>query len=197
MEQQEQLIKKIKLVYKTIQKKVINPAFQFSEGGITNQQISKVLSELIKQFGGVSDERVVDFCICAAYNFRQQKEFHIRSVFSKASVKRLSQQTKSHRYYEDNWLSEKGINRKYLEDLIPHKKDHPLQKFVYMYSEEGTKRRMLNEKVGYILCQASTLGWSPLSESCSQCNFIEDCKQETQRKYPELYRIREEHGKTS
>ena len=74
-----------------------------------------------------------------------------------------------------------------LLDLIIDKSEHPKAKFIFVQSEEGTKLRLLNRDVGFVICQTSTLGWSPLSEACAQCNYIDKCKRETQNKYPEIF----------
>jgi hypothetical protein len=40
------------------------------------------------------------------------------------------------------------------------------------------------------------MGWSPGSGCCKECDFVEKCLQVTERRYPELLRLRrEEDGK--
>ena len=65
------------------------------------------------------------------------------------------------------------LSRAGLLDLIVDKSEHPKAKFIFVQSEEGTKLRLLNRDVGFVICQTSTLGWSPLSEACAQCNYID------------------------
>lgn len=66
-----------------------------------------------------------------------------------------------------------------------------------MPSEEARKFRLHNQRSGFVMCQASTMGWSPQSEACRTCQFIDECKKETEIKFPELYRIRIENGNNS
>jgi hypothetical protein len=100
-------------------------------------------------------------------------------------------------FYEDQWLSTAQLTRKSLYNLIADRSEHPHAKYIHAFWEERTKKRMLNKEAGYLLCRISTLGWSPVSETCGQCKFTQECMKETQRKYPELYRIRLEYGKTN
>lgn len=157
--------------------------------------MSKFLDELEREYGAVTKERLADFCISSAYLYRERKRYTLRHVFGKGSMKHFRTAKQGIRYYEDLWLREAQLTRQYFYDLLSDKKEHPHAKYFYIPSEEGTKKRMLNLQVGYMICQLSTLGWSPASEACNQCTFIQDCQQETQRKFPELYRIRLEHGK--
>lgn len=184
----------MKTVFSAIAVKLMKPTFKFSGGGATTRTLNSFLDLMEKEFGSVTSERLVDFCVCAAYAFRNRPQWTINQVFGKSSIKRLKERTKGGKYYEDQWLSSVSLNRVDLVAMIADKSVHPQAKFIYIASEEPTKRRMLNTAVGYLICQTSTLGWSPLSESCSKCNLAEDCKQELQKRFPELYRIRIEHG---
>lgn len=173
---------------------MLNKDFKFSGGGATSRTLSNFIDLMEKEFGVVTVERIVDFCICAAYAFRNTKSWTIKQIFGKASVKRLKDNKHGAQFYEDNWLKEVSLTRSYLIAMVADRSTHPQAKYIYVASEEITKKRLLNMEVGYVRCQSSTLGWSPLSESCCQCRFIETCKKETQRKFPELYRLRIEHG---
>lgn len=103
--------------------------------------------------------------------------------------------SKSKVYSEDKWLSEAQLTREYLNSLV-NKREHPQAKYIYMPSEECTKKRGINTDIGFVICSTSTLMWSPFSPACQMCTNVEKCKQETAIKYPELYRIRlEEYGK--
>ena len=63
-------------------------------------------------------------------------------------------------------------------------------------SDELIKRRFHNTENGFILCSTKTMGWSPGSGCCKECNFVDKCLQVTERRYPELLRLRrEEDGK--
>jgi hypothetical protein len=61
-----------------------------------------------------------------------------------------------------------------------------------MPSDELVKRRFHNTENGFVLCSSKTMGWSPGSKACQECNYVEKCKTVTGRRYPELLRLREE-----
>lgn len=181
-------------MFTEIARKLLNPSFKFSGGGATERTLTNFIDLMEKEFGVVTAERIVDFCICAAYAFRNTNQWTVKQIFGKASIKRLKEKKHGTEYYEDQWLEEASLNRQDLIAMVADRSTHPQAKYIYVASEEATKKRLLNMDVGYIRCQSSTLGWSPLSESCNQCRFVNLCKKETQRKYPELYRIRIENG---
>jgi len=187
---EERQIKQVMTVYTEIVTRLVDRTFRFSQGGKTTGTVSKFLSEFEKEYGKVTKERLVDFCICTAYAYRGREQWTSQQVFGNASLKRFREAKRGARYYEDKWLAEALLTRDYLYNLITDKREHPQAKYIYVSSEESTKKRLLNKKAGYLLCQTSTLGWSPASQSCVQCRFAEECMRETQRKYPELYRIR-------
>ncbi|MBR6130861.1 MAG: hypothetical protein IKQ20_03295 [Bacteroidales bacterium] len=193
----EKWIKKITTVFTEIERRLVNPSFKFSQGGATSRTLANFINQFDKEFGAVTEERLVDFCICTAYAFRSRESWTVKQAFGPSSIKRLKESKHGARYYEDQWLQEKALTREQLLQMIADRSEHPLAKYIYMPAEESTKRRLLNKKVGYAICQSSTLGWSPLSCACGNCEFINDCKKETELKYPELYRIRVEYGKSS
>jgi hypothetical protein len=193
----ERQIKQVMTVYTEIVRRLVNKTFRFSQGGKTSRTISKFLNEFEKEYGIITKERLVDFCICTAHIYREREKWTIQQVFGPASLNRFRESKQGKVYYEDKWLSDGQLTRDYLYNLIADRKEHPQAKYIYVSSEEGTKKRLLNQKVGYLLCQTSTLGWSTVSQACNQCVFVQDCMKETQRKYPELYRIRLEYGKTN
>lgn len=188
-------IHQVKKVFTTIAVKLLNPDFKFSKGGATTRTLASFIDLMEKEFGSLTPGRIVDFCVCAAHAFRNRPKWTINVIFGKASIKRLKENTQGTRYYEDQWLSSVSLNRQNLVALIADRSVHPYAKFIYVASEEQTKRRMLNSDVGYIICQTSTLRWSPLSKACSECNVVEKCKKELQKRIPELYRIRMEYGR--
>lgn len=187
------------IVYTEIQKKLIDPTFRFSQGGDTIRTVSKFIDLFAKEFGSVTKERLVDFCVCTAYAYRERPNYTytIKQVFGPASIKRMRQNSHGKKHFEDQWLFGAHLSREHLVGMITDRQEHPQAKYIYVEAEEPTKKRMLNQEVGYMLCQASTLGWSPMSEACSQCAFIGKCRQDTQTKYPELYRIRVEYETTN
>lgn len=192
----ERLIKNTITVYTEIVRRLIDKNFKIVLGGENIRTISSFLEEFTKEYGTVTKERLVDFCICTAHFYRDKKAWSIKQVFGAASMKRFKSAKQGKGYFEDQWLSEEKLNRNYLYNLIADRKDHPQAKYIYMPSEEEIKKRQLNKEVGYLLCQTSTLGWSPVSDTCKQCHYSSECMKETQCKYPELYRIRIEYGKT-
>lgn len=193
----ENLVKQTITVFTEIQRRLVNPTFRFSQGGAAISTVSKFLDMFAKEFGCVTKERLVDFCVCTSYAFKSREAWTIKQIFGKASIQRLRNINKGIVYHENLWLSSAQLSREYLVNLIIDRKEHPQAKYIYVHSEEGSKKRLLNQEVGYVLCQTSTLGWSPISETCKQCKFIEQCKKETERKYPELYRIRVEYGESN
>lgn len=190
----EKLIKQTKTVFTEIIHKLVDPAFKFSEGGATDRILGAFFDNLQQEFGDISDERLVDICVCAAYTFRQRVPIYIKQVFGVGTIARYKKQTKSQRFYQSQWLESVSLSRENLVKKIQNRKDHPYAKYIYIPSEEQSKRRWLNHKAGFFICQASTLGWSPLSGACQECSFVVKCQEATKIKYPELYRLRTEHG---
>lgn len=97
--------------------------------------------------------------------------------------------------FEDNWLKKYGLSRRSVFDAVAGK-THRMFKFVAMLSDDQTKQRCLNTKYGLYLCSTGTLGWSPVSEVCVTCNFIERCQAITKDRFPELYELRKEYELT-
>lgn len=193
----ENLIKQTVTVFTEIQRRLVDPTFKFSQGGATIRTLSNFLDLFEKEFGSVTKERLVDFCICTAYAYRDRERWTIKQAFGPSSIKRLKESKQGKAYYENSWLSSAQLSREYLVNLIIDRREHPQAKYIYVHSEEASKKRLLNQEVGYLLCQTSTLGWSPVSDACKQCNYTEKCKKATQSKFPELYRIRVEYGEAN
>lgn len=190
----EYLIKQTMKVFTRIAINLINPSFRFSNGGATIRTITQALEGLERKCGGLSRERIVDYCVSSAYIFKDRgTEWKINQVFGPKSIQRFDSD-KGRRYYEDRWLASANITRADLMSLIEDRSQHPQAKYIYLPMEESTKRRLLNHEAGFLICQSSTLGWSPESECCSKCKFTEECKIETNRKFPEIYRLRLENG---
>lgn len=189
----ERQIKQIKKAYTAIIKRLVNPSFKFNEGGATTKALNKFIAAVEAKHGSLSDTRVVDICVYLAYSFRD-KLLPEKSTFSVSLLSRYDESKRGQRFYENQWLGSAGIDRQTILDLISDKQEHPLAGFIYMPSEEPKKQRLYNQRSGFVTCQAATTGWSPLSDSCKGCTFISDCKLETKRKFPELYRIRTEYG---
>lgn len=190
----EKLINDTITVYTEIFRRLIKPDFNIKKGGSNLKKISKFLELFEKEFGAITNERLVDFCVAIAYFYRN-RQFQVGSLFSQSAINRMKTNAHGTKFYEDKWLKKEKLSRILLINMIKDRESHPHAKYIYMPSEETTKQRMLNLEVGFTICQVSTLGWSPLSPTCQQCKFVEECKAETHKKFPELFRLRNEYGK--
>lgn len=152
---------------------------------------------------GVSDGRIIDFIVYQIYRFRdmigvKDTRWNMTWCFSDNAVQKFKHQfldasgKAGMLYYIDQWLEDGGLNRGMLEKMIKVQDKHRLAKLVYIQSEDCTKKRFLNTEMGLALCLQSTTGWSPQSPVCSSCTNSEKCKVITQKKYPELFRLRSE-----
>lgn len=201
MVSEERLIKQIKSIYTEIEKRLVDPSFKFPNGGATNKKLSKWIKDFSNLCGGdINSSRIVDYCIFQIHKNRnaQFQQKLAPNVFGKTALDKYKQMSSREKaFMENQWLSEAQLTRAYLNSLISEQKqEHPQAKYIYMEAEESTKKRCLNTQVGYTICQISTLMWSPFSETCNMCTNAQDCMKETERKYPELYRIRiEKYGK--
>jgi hypothetical protein len=189
----EYLVKQTLKMFHEIASKLIHPGYKLPQGGEPTRVIRTALQRLEKQYGALTGQRIVDYVICSAHAFKDRgSNWKLNQVFGPKSMERFNTD-KGRVYYENKWLSGADLSRNDLLSMIVDRSEHPKAKYVLVPSEEGTKMRLLNREVGFVICQTSTLGWSPLSEACSQCNFIEKCKEETQKKFPEIYRLRTEY----
>jgi hypothetical protein len=189
----EYLVKQTLKMFHEIASKLIHPGYKLPQGGEPTRVIRTALQRLEKQYGALTGQRIVDYVICSAHAFKDRgSNWKLNQVFGPKSMERFNTD-KGRVYYENKWLSGVDLSRNDLLAMIVDRSEHPKAKYVLVPSEEGTKMRLLNREVGFVICQTSTLGWSPLSEACSQCNFIEKCKVETQKKFPEIYRLRTEY----
>ncbi|UYI66170.1 MAG: hypothetical protein OGM04_12330 [Bacteroides ovatus] len=175
----------------------IMPAFAFPKGGIATRAVSSCMETLGEMYsGGISEERIVDYCTCQAYAISRFDNSYLRNrwkvphSFGKKAVERFLANRRSNRYYEDKWLNATGTSRKELLELIKDRKQHPLFRYVNPEYEETTKRRALSTTIGYYICASSTLLWNPFSPSCQRCTKKEVCLERTRLNYPELYRLR-------
>ncbi len=174
--------------------KLINPDYVLSKGGEPIRLVRTALQNLEKKFGALSSQRIVDYVVCSLYPFKDRgSQWKINQVFGPNSIQQYNSD-KIKTYYQDRWLQSAELSRTKLLSIIVKRSEHPKAKFVFIPNEEGTKMRLLNRDVGFAICQASTLGWSPMSEACNLCNFVKRCQKETQNKYPEIYRLRIEYG---
>lgn len=193
METNERILKKIKTVYTEIVRRLIDPSFTFPGGGQPAKQLSIFVEQFTKMCGGeLNYDRIVDYCIFQCHKnrtFPHQRGLAPKTFGKTAMNKYRTMASKEKRFMEDKWLAEASLNREYLVRLIVEK-EHPMAKYIYMPAEEATKMRGLNTDVGFVICLASTLMWSPFSDTCSVCRHSDKCKKETECRFPELYRLR-------
>lgn len=193
--EKEYLVKQTLRMFNEIVNKLIRPGYRLPKGGEPKRIMLAAFQRLEKKYGALTCPRIVDYVVCAAHAFRDRGDnWKLNQVFGPKSMERYNSD-KGRVYYEDRWLKSENLTRAALMDMIIDRSVHPKAKYIFIPSEEGTKLRLLNALAGFAICQTSTLGWSPLSEACTQCNFIKQCKDETQKKYPEIYRLRTEYGK--
>lgn len=195
--EKEKLTKQTAAVFTEIIKKLVNPTYKFPKGGAATRTIHTFLDRIEEEFGAVTCERLVDVCITGAYTFRERSDWTLKQVFGPSTIKRVKEQKRGQIFYQNQWLETGGLSRDALLALIKDRKEHPQAKYIYIQAEEATKIRQLNRKTGFLICQLSTLGWSPMSDACNQCQFVADCQKETERKYPEIYRLRIENGNST
>jgi len=175
---------------------LVDHGFDFPQGGKMERQLSQFIQRFEKWCGGVFNTvRMVDYCVFQIHKNRTSPYQHklAYSAFGVTAFQKYQKlSSKRKKYVEDRWLEGAGLNRSLLCSSISERREHPQAKYVYMAAEESTKKRFHNTEMGYALCCASTLMWSPLSDACSQCRYTDCCKEETARRYPELYRLRQE-----
>ena len=197
----EELIKKICSVYTSIVKKTTDPDFQIPYCLQTKKAIQTYITELLKETGGVlNGNRIVDYCIFQAYYYRNKDEYkykwNVSWSFSLKAIERFKSSKSGMRFYENIWLQDAGMERNEFYPIFVDNSQHPKLKFLYMPSEENTKRLNLNTEIGYVRCSWTTM-WSPLSEACNQCNYQSECKNRLKKFDFELFRLRElESNKT-
>lgn len=191
----------------TIVKRTIDPKWKFTQSGVAALYLQDGLRQLPSLFGisDIDDGRVVDYVVYQLYrcrSFLKDGTWQYTWLFSKSAMDKFRKQFLSAdgksgmNYYINQWLDEAELSREILTSMIAKQKPNPLRKLVYLASEESIKKRFLNTKDGLVLCQSSTTGWSPLSETCGRCDYWVECGKMTAKKYPELMRFRkEEYGR--
>lgn len=189
--------KQIRRLYTEIVRATGDTLFRFPEGGKANETLARFVEEMGKASGGqLSTERMVDYCVFQIHKNRNSSQNRNTAVnaFGTTAMKKYREMTsKGKTWAEDTWMKEYGLDRARLAARFPmNRQEHPLDKFIYMAAEEGTKNRFLGTGQGALICATATLMWSPFSEACRRCRNAEDCEKETAAAYPELYRIRKE-----
>lgn len=179
---------------------LMNKNYKLDEGGQTLGTIMGGLQFIHRKLYPYSDmapERITDFIVYQLYRKRQcMYRFTAIDLFSKFAVQKFHDQFLGQNarpgmnYYIDQWLGDAGITRASLTKIIEGEKPNKLQRYIYMASEEVIKKRFLNTANGYFLCQQSTTGFAPRSETCCVCQYRDKCLETTRLKYPELIRLR-------
>lgn len=192
----------------TVVKRTINPRWRFTQSGVAAMYLQNGLQQLPSLFGfsDIDDERIVDYLVYQIYRQRSSilnGSWQYTYLFSQSAMQKYHSQfltvegKSGMNYYIDQWLEEAELSRGKLTSMIAAPKPNPLRKMIYLASEEPIKKRFLNTDDGLALCQRSTTGWSPLSETCGRCDNWVECGKMTAKKYPELMRFRKEvyHGR--
>lgn len=196
--EKERKIRAITGIFSILMKTAIAPAFAFPKGGIATRAVSSCLDVLEEIYQGqVSNERIVDFCICQVHALsRFTESYHakwkVTHSFGGKAVERFKANKQVHRYYEDKWLKGYRLTRGGLLMEIQDRREHPLAPYIFPQHEEGTKKRAFSTPVGYYICGISTLLYTPFSPACRNCGNAKECSERTRMNFPELYRIRME-----
>lgn len=158
----------------------------------------------IYNYQGVANDRIVDFVVYQLYRYRDMiadyphNRWQLSWCFSDNAVDKYRRQFIAEEgkagmnYYIDQWLRQGSLDRQSLTDMLAEPGQHRLAKYIYMESEEMTKKRFLNTEMGLMLCIQSTTGWSPKSPTCQKCNNTSRCLEVSARKFPELIRLRQQ-----
>lgn len=201
MELDEATLKQIRMT-NVIVANLIPQAAKIPEGGEQYAQFGVLLNKTMKAlfpYSDIADDRIVDYIVYRLYILRD-KDFptYLPALFSEYGVKGFQRQFISENgksgmnYYIDQWLETVDLSRRKLVKMIEKTKPNPMRRFVYMESDEQIKRRFFNTEMGYLLCQRSTTGWTPCSESCKKCDYKTRCEMATHERLPELVRLRKE-----
>ena len=187
--------------------KRIDRKWKFPGGDVVVNYVTAGLKRLEDSFPmGMSDQRITDYMVYQLYRYADNisgvapTHFQYSWCFSENALAKYRNQyfgTGNPRidYYIDQWLDGLNITRQEITDFISGPKPNKWRKYIEMPSDEAVKRRFFNTRNGLILCSSKTMGWSPGSRACHECDFVEECKKITERRYPELLRLRlEEDG---
>jgi len=180
-------------VFAFLVREMVESSFRFPGGGMAERQIA----DCIEKLDAPSRERIVDFCVCqvhiaAFYGRGYLSRWRVSHSFGGKALERFARSGRAQRYHEDRWLAEKGLSRAALLELFRDRSAHPLARFIYPEAEDRTKQRHRQSGAGLYVCSVSTLMWTPFSPVCAACPSVEACRDMTRRRYPELFRIREE-----
>lgn len=176
--------------------KRVYPRFNFPGGGAAQCAVTSCIASL-ESGGQLDEERVVDFCVCQVYALSRfgedyESRWRVSHSFGKRAMRRFAETKREVCFYEDKWLRKNELSRELLCELIRDRSKHPQAKFIYPQYEDRTKKRLLGTVLGYYICGASTLLWTPFSPVCQSCPKAAACEHRTRMLFPELYRIRVE-----
>ena len=179
--------------------RTLDEGFRFPGGELARRAVDGCMETLSGGAEAPAREKVVDFCICQVYTLtfdaKMLRGWAPAHSFGKKALERFARNTPAHRYWEDRWLERHGLSRGGLLHEVRDRSLHPLAKFLYPEYEDTTKRRRIGTEAGLYVCCLSTLLWTPLSPVCQECAMAGKCREMTRERYPELYRLRVEHGK--
>lgn len=199
MESQRQAIRVRSAINKIILT-LIGKEFKIPDGGqslaVVEQGIKKI-NQALYPYSNMADDRIIDYLVYFLYLKREPRwRFTVNDIFSDYAISRYRQQFMSENgksginYYINQWLDGGNLTRAALTKMIEKPKPHKMSKFIYLESEDLIKRRFFDTDMGYMLCQLSTMGWAPRSKWCQVCINASKCICATERKYPELIRLR-------
>ena len=190
-------------IFTLLMREVVCVNFIFPRGKMARHKVDMCLEALNREHLEISYERLTDFCICQVARIAEfEKEYiykwNVTHSFGTKAIAEFAKTNSRKRFHEDRWLERYNITRSELCIAYQDTDKHPYAKFIHPEYEDKTKRRMLSSEIGYYICGASTLLWTPFSPVCNKCRKVKACKERTERLFPELYRIRvSEFGKKS
>jgi hypothetical protein len=196
---------KVKAMIEFLVQKCIKKNWRLQGGPVNIPTIVRGLDRMkvLYPYSDMADERIVDFVVYQIYRYRDlignyDKGWNLSWCFSDNAVQKFKNQfinadgKSGMNYFIDQWLNDGSLDRHKLVRMIGDPQEHPLRKYIYMESEELTKRRFLNTEIGLLFCMNNTTGWSPKSRCCKECQYIDKCVEHFERTTPELIRLRKE-----
>ena len=201
-----ELIRKADNVMKMCAKVIhtlVMPDWRVPDTHTVTRTVLTGLEKLERLYPNMSDSRIVDFVVYQIYRYRdvipnQGFGWSWFWCFTNNAVAKYKAQfiddggKTGINYYIDRWLESGGLSRANLLDIISHRDEESLAFYVDNPADEQIKVKWLNTPYGLVNCIKFTSGWSPKSQSCQQCQYEKDCVFYTQKKYPEIYRLRKE-----
>ena len=185
-------IKKTIIVYRAITKATIPNPQPFRGGEREKKMMMIVMGYLNNKFGGLTEDRIVDYCIAMVHYRKDMKNLYHTQVFSPSVMVRYAEFNYKKKYFENKWLAEHHLTREGLVNLIKDRQVHRFNRYLFMRSEESTKQRSVENWLGPMFCEQTTTLYSPFSPTCQECPFADQCQERTNQLYPEILRVRRE-----